>query len=166
MPVTPQFFAWRANNPEVVDELLGRTGSRLDPALRGFYRRLFRNPAHVGGALGMMANWDLPSLDRELPRLKTPLLLIAGAMDGMVPPEDASLIAGRVKGARAIRLKGLGHLAHEEEPGLIADLIRRAFAGLPLDVPAQRGRDVTTAASDQLVLRVARRRKQGAGTQA
>jgi magnesium chelatase accessory protein len=139
-PVAPSLFAWRARDPAVVDDLLRRTGSQLDPELAGYYRQLFRHRGHVGGALGMMANWDLPSLHRDIHRLQTRVLLIAGAMDGMVPPEDAQAVAARLPNASALRLRGLGHLAHEENPALICRLILQAAAGENMIVTASEGR--------------------------
>ncbi len=125
-PFVPGLFAWRAGDPAVVDELLGRTGSRLDPEMRAHYHALFRRRGHVGGALGMMANWDLSSLLRDAPALRARLLLVAGALDGMVPPDDAEAVAKRVPDAAVVRLRGLGHLAHEEAPALLCRLIAEA----------------------------------------
>jgi magnesium chelatase accessory protein len=140
VPVVPSLFAWRAGDPAVVNDLLGRTGSRLDPELAQHYRQLFRRRGHVGGALGMMANWDLPSLFRDLPPLRQRLVLIAGALDGMVPPDDACDVARRVATAQVVRLRGLGHLAHEENPTLITRLIRAAAAGEDVTVTPDEGR--------------------------
>jgi hypothetical protein len=56
-------------------------------------------------------------------------VLIAGALDGMVPPDDALTVAKAVRHGEVVRLKGLGHLAHEEAPEQIADIIAQAAAG-------------------------------------
>ena len=61
-----------------VERLLRDTGSRIDARGLELYARLFRQPGHVAGALGMMANWDLKALARDLPKLRTPTLLIVG----------------------------------------------------------------------------------------
>jgi magnesium chelatase accessory protein len=74
----------------------------------------------------MMAHWDLEELERDLPRLRPSLLLVAGERDGTVPPADAVRAARAVPGARTTVLAGLGHLAHEEQPQTVADLIARA----------------------------------------
>ena len=145
-PVVPSLFAWRASDPNVVDDLLRRTGSRLDPDGVAQYRRLARNPAHVGAALGMMASWDLPGLKRDLGRVPCRVLLIAGAMDEMVPPSDAVTALSEIPGSRAVRLKGLGHLAHEEQPGLLAGLIEDAFAGRALQLNPMAGRELSRPA--------------------
>ena len=66
----------------------------------------------------MMANWDLAPLVRDLPKLQPPLLLVVGEGDLAIPPADATRVAALVPGARVVRWPGLGHLAHEENPGL------------------------------------------------
>ena len=123
LPLLPQVFAWRAGNPAVVDQLLRNTGSTLDPAGAALYRRLARNPRQVAGALGMMAGWDLRPLARDLPHLKPALTLVVGGNDGMVPPSEARRVRALLPAATVLTLPGLGHLAHEERPKEVADIV-------------------------------------------
>jgi magnesium chelatase accessory protein len=122
-PFVPAVFAWRASDGAMVERLLSETGSRLDPDGVEFYRRLVRNPGHVAGALGMMAAWDLRPLERDLPALRVPLFLVAASRDRTVSPEQAREVRSRVRSAELIRLDGLGHLAHEEDPERVAGLV-------------------------------------------
>jgi magnesium chelatase accessory protein len=124
----PRVFAWRANNPAVVERLIGSTGSKIDDAGMALYGRLVRNPGHAAAALAMMANWDLASLARDLPKLLVPLQLVVGMEDGTVPPSEAARVAQMVSNATVERLERLGHLAHEESPQLFVDIIARAYA--------------------------------------
>ncbi|WP_281683510.1 alpha/beta fold hydrolase BchO [Thalassobaculum salexigens] len=124
-PVTPGFLSWRLSRPEAFGRLIASTGSSVDPSSAALYRRLASSPRHVAGALGMMANWDLRRLARELPELGIPLLLVAAAGDRTVPPGQAADLAGRIPSARLETLPWGGHLAHEERPAEIAALIRR-----------------------------------------
>ena len=74
----------------------------------------------------MMANWDLDSLSNELGQLKTPLDLIVGTRDLTVPPAQAERVLSLLPAtlhAQCLRLEGLGHLAHEEQPARVAHLI-------------------------------------------
>lgn len=121
-PLAPRYFAWSANRGAVT-RLLEGTGSRIDARGTALYARLFGNPAHVEGALTMMAHWDLRALDRDLPRLSTPLDLIVTENDRTVPPDGACKLAARLSCARLHALPRLGHLAHEEDPALFARLI-------------------------------------------
>jgi magnesium chelatase accessory protein len=163
VPALPGLFAWRAGDPAVVDDLLRRTGSRLDPQMAAHYQRLFRRRGHVGGALGMMANWDLPGLIHDVPRLKPRLLLVAGALDGMVPPDDAEAIALRAPTATVVRLRGLGHLAHEESPELICRLIQEAAAGEPVTLDPAEGRIISRGAGGPFASTRTRRPEPRAG---
>jgi magnesium chelatase accessory protein len=120
-----RLFAWRAGDPAAVRRLVASTGSNLDRVGLDLYGRLVHSVAHVEGTLQMMAGWDLESLERDLPSLTVPLLLLAGTNDGTVPPAEADRVQRRVPGARVERLHGLGHLAHEERP---ADVAQRILA--------------------------------------
>lgn len=134
--LAPRLFAWRATDPAVVERLLQSTGSTLDPAGAEFYGRLARHPSHVGGALGMMAQWDLAPLARDLPRLQIPLVLVTGSADRAIPPSQARRVRALLPTATIVRLPRLGHLAHEEQPQAIADLvIEHARAAAVLDEP-------------------------------
>ena len=129
-PLVPELFAWRAGTPAVLNRLIDGTGSRLNAEGIALYRQLVTDPGHASGALGMMANWDLPSLWRDLPQLKTPLGLLVGSNDLIVPPLTAARVAAalRAQPRPAVHsLPGLGHLAHEEEPALVAQHILQAL---------------------------------------
>lgn len=120
-------LARRAEQPGAVERMLAGTG-RLPPARSvAFYKLMLMRPSHVQAALDMMAMWDLESLERDLPRLGVELILIACGEDAAVPPDAAFAVKDRVGSARAHYLRGLGHLAHEERPGEIADVIRAAW---------------------------------------
>lgn len=130
-PFTPRFFAWRAGQRRTVEKLIEGTGSRIPPRSLELYQRLFASPDHVAGALSMMANWDLEPLQRDLPQLKCRLLQIAGSNDRAVPPDQAFQVAQRVPTASVELLRGLGHLAHEEDPERVAAIILAAQLAEP-----------------------------------
>ncbi len=123
LPPVPGLIAWAAGDPQRVTRLLDNTGSVIDPAGQELYRRLMRHPGHVAGALGMMSRWDLTTLRRDLKRLKVPVTLVVGGNDRMVPPAAANVLMSQLRNARLVPLPGLGHLAHEEQPQVIADLV-------------------------------------------
>ncbi|MGU3360117.1 alpha/beta fold hydrolase BchO [Methylobacterium sp. M6A4_1b] len=125
-PVTPRIFAWTADRP-AVERLIRGTGSRLDARGLDLYRRLFRRPGHVAGALGMMANWNLAALDRDIGRLAVPTLLLVGGDDKAIAPETAFALKDRLPDARVRLIRNLGHLAHEEAPDRIAAEIVAAY---------------------------------------
>jgi magnesium chelatase accessory protein len=122
-PLVSRLFAWRASDETAVRRLIASTGSTLDAGGIAQYGRLLRSPQHVGGALAMMAHWDLQPLRRDLPRLKPPLLLVVGGNDRTVPPAEARRVRALLPSAEPVELPALGHLAHEERPDLVARLL-------------------------------------------
>jgi magnesium chelatase accessory protein len=125
LPLLPHLMARRATYPETIRRLIRDSGSRIDARGIELYRRLASNASHVSAAFGMMANWDLDALAHDLPRLRTKLLVVIGGNDLMVPPQEQRRIGSLVPGAEVLMLPGLGHLAHEEQPEEIADLLVR-----------------------------------------
>jgi magnesium chelatase accessory protein len=123
-PLVPMLFAWQAADGAVVRRLLDGTGSSIDAAGENFYARLACKSGHAGAALTMMANWDLKTFSKRLAGLNTRLLLVVGDKDRAIPPADAQRVKLLLPQAEIIRLPGLGHLAHEECPMAVADLIK------------------------------------------
>jgi magnesium chelatase accessory protein len=119
-PLVPWLVARGARDAAAVRRLVDSTGSRLDAEGLALYARLVRSPEQVAGALAMMADWDLPGLWNDLPRLAVPLSLLVGAADRTVPPAQARRVAAHLRGVRLATLAGLGHLAHEEAPARVA----------------------------------------------
>jgi magnesium chelatase accessory protein len=130
----PGLFSSRAAaDPTVVERMLAKTGSRLDERGRQLYRRLVESPPHARAALSMMAMWDPRTLERDLPRLAVPLELVVGSEDRMILPGEAVRVRSLVPSARIHALPGLGHLAHEERPAEVAELVA-TLAGAPLAI--------------------------------
>jgi magnesium chelatase accessory protein len=132
-PLLPRLIA-RAT-PSSVSRVIESTGSRLDPPGTEFYVRLMRDPEHVAGTLDMLSEWDLAPFARDLPKLSTPLTLLVGDNDKTVPPSQAYEVQRRLPAATIQWLPGLGHLAHEEAPVLVAEKI--ICAGKLREAPAQ-----------------------------
>lgn len=122
-PLSPRVFARSAKRRERVARLIAGTGSHLDEAGIDLYARLFGNSAHVSATLGMMANWDLRRFAHDLPGFKSRLLLIATDKDLAVAPVESERVGQLLPSARVTRLPDLGHLAHEEEPAMLVELI-------------------------------------------
>ena len=117
-PFTANLFTLGASAARA-RRLIEGTGSKIDANALDYYTRLIGDRAHVNGALQMMAHWSLDGLLRDLPEIQAKVLFLTGANDTAVPPRVADEAAARLRQARVIRLEGLGHLAHEEDPGRI-----------------------------------------------
>lgn len=122
-PLTAHIIARSATDRERVERLIHGTGSRIDALGLDLYARLLTSPVHVAAALGMVAHWNLAGLDRALPRLELPLLLVTGQHDRAVPPADADYAHRLAPRARVSEVAGVGHLAHEEAPDAVCELI-------------------------------------------
>jgi magnesium chelatase accessory protein len=123
--IAAKAFTLFAGSRPSVERMVRSTGSRIDAEGLRFYARLAGNSAHVHGALALMANWDLRPLARDLPALATRLVLLTGSRDGMVPPAESFRVRSLVPAAELISLRGLGHLAHEEQPDKVATILQR-----------------------------------------
>ena len=130
-PFIPHVVAKLWGNPATVARLLTATGSPLDAAGQAQYLTLVRDPAHVDGTLGMMAQWRLDDLMRLLPTIATPTLLIASAGDLAVPARISRDAALNMPAATYAELPQHGHLVHEEAAQIVADLILPFLADLP-----------------------------------
>lgn len=112
-----------------VARLLAGMGSPLDADGVEMYRRLVSRTRHIEGTLGMMAQWQLEPLLERLPQIAVPTLLITAAGDKAVPPRVSAEAAARMPRAQHEALKRWGHLAHEEAPDEVAELILRFLEG-------------------------------------
>ena len=120
-PLVPRIFTGSIDLVGGAEKFLWRsTHSRIDAAGLACYRTLLKHPGHAGGALAMMANWDLPALRARMAEVRNPVLLLHGANDPAIPPDWARDAASWLPAARLELLPGLGHLAHEEDPAKAA----------------------------------------------
>ncbi len=123
--MTAHAFSFFAGSNPSIERMIRSTGSRIDAEGMRLYARLAGSPGHVQGALSLMANWDLRPLVRGLPGFGPRLMLVTGSQDGMVPPSQSYRVRALVPKAELVSLRGLGHLAHEEQPVGIAELLQR-----------------------------------------
>ncbi len=130
-PFVPALFARMSGNEARIAELLAATGSDIDAEGARLYRILAGDPGHVDGTLAMMSQWQIEPLLAALPQIRLPVRLIVGENDATVPPKVSQTAAGRLADGAVIRLPGLGHLAHEEAPELVASQIRAIVERLP-----------------------------------
>ncbi len=127
-PFSASLFTAAATESSVRNLIKG-TGSKLDEEGITLYRRLATDRTHVDATLAMMAQWSLDGLLSRLGDIPCPVHLIVGANDLAVPPKTSRDAARILPNATVVELPGLGHLAHEEDPAQIADLIRTILLG-------------------------------------
>jgi 3-oxoadipate enol-lactonase len=63
----------------------------------------------------------------DLPRIKVPTLVLAGADDPATPPDHAERIVSAIPGSRLVVLPGAAHLANVERPDEVSQHLIRHF---------------------------------------
>lgn len=114
-----------ARREGVVASLLRATQSSVTPGNRQLYEQMLGSDERVRDVLGMMANWSLTELVADMPRLATPLQLVAGTRDPWIALDDLRSLVRRTPGCTLDTMDG-GHLLHEEHPAAIAQLLTEA----------------------------------------
>lgn len=130
-PLTSRLVSFQARIGKVADNLIRATGSPVDKTGRDCYDMLLRQPSHVSGALGMMANWRLEPMLARLDHLKTPVTLIAAVDDPMVPSRVSDRAARLIPDANVVLVGRGGHLLHEADPRGAFELIEASSAACP-----------------------------------
>ncbi|MCA3560477.1 MAG: alpha/beta fold hydrolase [Aestuariivirga sp.] len=120
--IVQKMFAKMADR-KAVERLLRDTGSTIDAEGITLYQKLFSNEGHIAGTLGMMAAWDLHWVPQDLKNLPVPITLAYATGDRTIPPARAAEAAKLAPRASLVEIKGLGHLAHEEDPTGAAAII-------------------------------------------
>jgi magnesium chelatase accessory protein len=122
-PFIPHVVARLWGNAATVQRLLVTTGSPLDPDGVAQYIALVKDPAHVDGTLGMMAQWRLEEVMPRLLTLALPVLLIASTGDRAVPARISREAAAQLPLGTYAEIPARGHLMHEEAAGDVAALL-------------------------------------------
>jgi len=90
---------WSEKNPEMIEEWVKwRVANPIEPA-----------PYQAQLAIGLGLMPEAASFENKLPRLNVPTLILFGAHDKVVPPENASLLAEKISGSKVVILPNAGH---------------------------------------------------------
>ncbi len=66
--------------------------------------------------------------EAQIKQVKQPTLILWGAQDHLIPPDNAQRFAQDIAGSRLVVLDGLGHVPHEEDPAQTAAAVQ-SFLG-------------------------------------
>lgn len=122
-PLTATLFTLGGPSTARAARLIEGTGSHIGADGLALYARLIADRDHVDATLQMMSQWRIEDLLDLLPRIEAKTFLITGSNDKAVPPDTSERAAKRMPHAETINLGGLGHLAHEEAPERVANLV-------------------------------------------
>lgn len=117
------FSRMARSNGQTRKFLARATGSEIDADGIKQYEILFSHSGHCDGALRMMANWRLDHLQKKMPMIDMPILLLHAENDTAIKPDSVIAAAKPLPLCTVQSLAGLGHLAHEEEPEKAAQIV-------------------------------------------
>ena len=90
---------WAEKNPEMIEAWIQwRVANPIEPA-----------PYQAQLAIGLGLMSEAAAFENKLPRLNVPTLILFGAHDKVVPPENASLLAEKISGSKVVILPDAGH---------------------------------------------------------
>jgi pimeloyl-ACP methyl ester carboxylesterase len=105
--------------------------------LPAFYERLVEKTFGVaeGIWLGTPFNLNLEKesreLERQMPQLRHPHLVLWGEKDGWIPPADLHAMTAAMPDCRLVVVPGIGHSMNLEMPALYAGYFGAWFGGIP-----------------------------------
>jgi 3-oxoadipate enol-lactonase len=120
----------------IADSALGRwftaRFAAAHPEVVSRFRALLlaTSPEGYAGCCEALASWDFRD---RLTQIRTPTLVLAAAEDPSTPPDQAELLARRIRDARLVGLPDAAHLANVEQPEAFATLVGEHLA--PVEVP-------------------------------
>ena len=90
---------WSEKNPEMIQKWIEwRMANPIEPA---------PYQAQLAIVLGLMP--EAAAFETKLPRLNVPTLILFGAHDKVVPPENAALLAGKIANSKVLIFPDAGH---------------------------------------------------------
>ncbi|MBK7452268.1 MAG: alpha/beta hydrolase [Anaerolineales bacterium] len=90
---------WSEKNPEMVEEWVKwRIANPIEPA-----------PYQSQMAIGLGLMPEAAAFENKLECLNVPTLILFGVHDKVVPPENASLLAGKISGSKVLIFPDAGH---------------------------------------------------------
>jgi pimeloyl-ACP methyl ester carboxylesterase len=109
---------WTEENPEIVKEWTEwRVANPLD--LAGYQSQM---------AIGLALVAEEAAFEHRLPSVSVPTMIIFGAHDKVVPPENANLLAKQISGSQITIIPDAGHFfcieAPEAASNIIIDLLK------------------------------------------
>jgi pimeloyl-ACP methyl ester carboxylesterase len=127
VPVLPRGWLGLSLSSRAIHNYAFSCGVHDPAAFAAGYAEWRRRPTRVKGTvdalIAMAANWTNSDLDARLNQLATPTLILAGENDAVVPSEHGRRIARQLRNAEFRVLPRAGHLAYEEFPPLVNQMV-------------------------------------------
>jgi pimeloyl-ACP methyl ester carboxylesterase len=102
--------------------------SRVSDALVERYFELTLREGNRHALAQRMAHIEPDPDTSRMAAIRAPTLILWGARDRLLPPEDAERFAREIAGSELVVLEGLGHVPHEEDPARTAAIVQAFIA--------------------------------------
>jgi pimeloyl-ACP methyl ester carboxylesterase len=128
-PVITSVVTWGLQNLKFSYSLILRRlygdPSRIAPGTLEGYSRPYEEPGSFHYPLQIMCTWnrDLDELERAIPTIDLPVLLVWGSRDTAVSPNSAAVLARYLRNCELRVFPGVGHLPYEEIPNEFNDAV-------------------------------------------
>jgi non-heme chloroperoxidase len=87
----------------------------------------------IGTPFNLNLERESGELERRMPEIRHPHLVLWGEKDGWIPPADLKRMAEAMPDCRLVTVPGIGHSMNLEQPALYAGYFGAWFGGLPGD---------------------------------
>jgi len=106
---------------------------RIAPGTLEGYSRPYARAGSFRYPMQILCTWnrDLDELERAIPSIDVPVLLIWGSRDTAVFPDSAPTLASRLRTCELLMFSGVGHLPYEEVPGEFNDAVIKFLHSAP-----------------------------------
>jgi pimeloyl-ACP methyl ester carboxylesterase len=125
--IDPTPLAKRGLRQAYVDPVL------VTPDLVHRYVDLARAPGHRAILLSLDGRPGRKTTPKTFADIHTPTLVMVGAADTVIPPEDSRQLAAAIPGARLVEYPGVGHVPMEQVPDRSAADVQAFIDALPPD---------------------------------
>jgi pimeloyl-ACP methyl ester carboxylesterase len=108
-------------------------GPQADPRLKALGRKLMaetRPPVLYGDFLACEGFGVL----EDLPRIKTPTLILVGEQDRMTPPRLSQTLHGQIPRSRLLSIPEAGHMLMLEQPETVSSALSNFFNSIPYQI--------------------------------
>lgn len=105
-------------------KLLGRTTFASQPAVAAEVEQGVRDASPDGVADALRAMAGRSDSRPLLPSISCPTLVLAGAEDAVIPPQESEALAQAIRGAHFELIPEAGHLLNVERPGVFQAAVR------------------------------------------
>jgi pimeloyl-ACP methyl ester carboxylesterase len=121
-PLVSRVVTWGLRNFKFTHGVILRRlygdARRIAPGTLEGYSRPYVAPESFQHPMQILCTWnrDLDDLERVIPSIEVPVLLIWGARDLAVFPDSAQKLARHLRNCKVLVFSGVGHLPYEEVP--------------------------------------------------